>query len=447
MFNWLKSKASLVFDPNRDERIAAQAKDMWRMITQYKRAFNFDDACASLGVEGQDVFEVRARVYDDCLVKAWENGEIDSRERQSLDTVAALLRIPPEKQRDLEWAACSHVFQNALTAAFADGHLSEEERQALAKIAAGFGQPLGVLMRQSFAEEGTAFLSNLLDRLTFDGRFDSARWGEMVRTAQALGLSETDLQASISSRAVDVVHQHLAYAQADGQVSDAEYRGLQWLMNTFAVPAYVRQQVAAEVTALNALASIRNGNLPSVSPWGLQGLQLRAGEIVHYSGPAYFTRTKMRRNGAHVEQHAGSIAVTDSRLIFVSDTAGVDLNHRKVLSVTPGREYAEVQSGGKGTGCYYFTNDGEKAVLIYQVAIGRANQTIVSRIEGSATRHIPRDVRQRVWQAYGGKCAECGSTEYIEYDHIIPHARGGSNAEQNIQLLCRRCNLKKSDMI
>jgi 5-methylcytosine-specific restriction endonuclease McrA len=35
----------------------------------------------------------------------------------------------------------------------------------------------------------------------------------------------------------------------------------------------------------------------------------------------------------------------------------------------------------------------------------------------------------------------------LEFDHVIPHAKGGSNTDNNIQLLCRGCNLKKSDRI
>jgi 5-methylcytosine-specific restriction endonuclease McrA len=52
-----------------------------------------------------------------------------------------------------------------------------------------------------------------------------------------------------------------------------------------------------------------------------------------------------------------------------------------------------------------------------------------------------------VWQRYGGQCAECSATDYLEFDHIIPHAKGGGNGDNNIQLLCRKCNLKKSDHI
>ncbi|MCE9526131.1 MAG: HNH endonuclease [Planctomycetales bacterium] len=60
---------------------------------------------------------------------------------------------------------------------------------------------------------------------------------------------------------------------------------------------------------------------------------------------------------------------------------------------------------------------------------------------------MPRDVRQRVWQKYGGRCADCGSDQYLEFDHIVPLARGGSDSDSNVQLLCRGCDQKKSDPI
>ena len=45
------------------------------------------------------------------------------------------------------------------------------------------------------------------------------------------------------------------------------------------------------------------------------------------------------------------------------------------------------------------------------------------------------------------KCVQCGSKENIEFDHIIPHSKGGSNTYRNIQLLCERCNSEKSAKI
>jgi len=57
---------------------------------------------------------------------------------------------------------------------------------------------------------------------------------------------------------------------------------------------------------------------------------------------------------------------------------------------------------------------------------------------------IPESVRIEVWRRDSGKCAKCGSREKLEYDHIVPISRGGSNTVRNIELLCEKCNRSKS---
>ena len=63
------------------------------------------------------------------------------------------------------------------------------------------------------------------------------------------------------------------------------------------------------------------------------------------------------------------------------------------------------------------------------------------------SRVITEDVRDAVWRRDDGKCTQCGSNENLEFDHIIPHSKGGANTKRNIQLLCEPCNRKKSDKI
>jgi len=67
--------------------------------------------------------------------------------------------------------------------------------------------------------------------------------------------------------------------------------------------------------------------------------------------------------------------------------------------------------------------------------------------EEAGRERIPEEVRLLVWERDGGRCVKCGSTEDLEFDHIIPVSRGGSNTERNLQILCTTCNRRKKDRI
>jgi 5-methylcytosine-specific restriction endonuclease McrA len=60
------------------------------------------------------------------------------------------------------------------------------------------------------------------------------------------------------------------------------------------------------------------------------------------------------------------------------------------------------------------------------------------------SRRIPQEVKIAVSARDGGVCRQCGSTEKLQFDHIIPASKGGANTVANIQLLCGRCNRAKA---
>ena len=55
--------------------------------------------------------------------------------------------------------------------------------------------------------------------------------------------------------------------------------------------------------------------------------------------------------------------------------------------------------------------------------------------------------RQKVFDNYNGRCAECGTEEKIEYDHILPVSRYPEKGfdYNNMQLLCKDCHRIKSN--
>jgi 5-methylcytosine-specific restriction endonuclease McrA len=54
-------------------------------------------------------------------------------------------------------------------------------------------------------------------------------------------------------------------------------------------------------------------------------------------------------------------------------------------------------------------------------------------------------VKQEVWKRDQGRCVECGATDELHFDHVVPFSKGGTSlTAENVQLLCARHNLMKS---
>jgi len=66
----------------------------------------------------------------------------------------------------------------------------------------------------------------------------------------------------------------------------------------------------------------------------------------------------------------------------------------------------------------------------------------------SKRRTIPLKHRHTIFKKYKYRCVECGATNEetrLEIDHIVPLSKGGTNDVENLQVLCKECNLGKSN--
>lgn len=54
---------------------------------------------------------------------------------------------------------------------------------------------------------------------------------------------------------------------------------------------------------------------------------------------------------------------------------------------------------------------------------------------------------EKLCSFFDGICPRCGrKTDKFTKDHIIPLSRGGTNSLDNLQPLCQRCNVQKSNL-
>jgi hypothetical protein len=299
--------------------------------------------------------------------------------------------------------------------------------------------------RTFFRTEGEGFLRGIFLACLADGHLSETEWNHLLHTTAKLGISQAELLGAIRPQARRFVEHVLADAKADGQLTDSEEATLRWLLKHLGLPADFGQYVDAEVRLLRTLTDIDRGKLqPIGTPFDVE---VRAGEIVYFHSTATWRQLRMLKSGPKQDDHRGTLTFSDTRLLFASPTKSQSVSYRKIVSHRGGLDRIEVHTEGKPVDTYFLPEPSPITYALFRSLVAMANQTKLAHVEGAPSRHIPREIRQRVWLRYGGVCAECGAEQYLEFDHIIPVAKGGSNAEPNVQLLCRRCNLKKSDLI
>lgn len=73
-------------------------------------------------------------------------------------------------------------------------------------------------------------------------------------------------------------------------------------------------------------------------------------------------------------------------------------------------------------------------------------------LDGRRSRHIPAEVRRRVWERDHGQCAfvgadgRCDARGLLEFHHMMPFAGGGESTERNIELRCRGHNAHEAEL-
>lgn len=225
---------------------------------------------------------------------------------------------------------------------------------------------------------------------------------------------------------------------------------------------YLRGLFEKRMRYLRALSEIRAGNVPRIATT----IHLDSDEYAHFElQVTYFKPNKK------IKVLPGRLIGTNKKCYFLSntgaDSATIDWNNvseaaPRTIEVpsttsqygkTKDVSYKSVQvlhivvSRGSGGGGYQVP-DMLYAKTIIDSLVRLWKRQLVLYKEQAAQGIIPEHIKAAVFQRDQGRCIQCGyQGVYIEYDHKHPRSKGGQNTVDNIQLLCRMCNLKKGSRV
>ncbi|WP_291424568.1 TerD family protein [Deinococcus sp.] len=294
------------------------------------------------------------------------------------------------------------------------------------------------------AQEVTTGLHNFRTRFLAacaDGLLEMHEWEDLQQTVYREKLDAKAALEFVRADALDLLERTISIAQADGSVSEQEEKVFERLLYLLQLPDGMAQPLRVRVAELRVASKLREGRLPSIQ----STLILDAGEVAHLEVPATFRQVTATRT----RDIAGRAVLTNRQMHFVgSAEGGWNVQYGKVLRIEGRPDGVNLELGVKKGSGYY---KGMPQPIIFEAMLDslvRMHKRLLLLPQSEkASRSIPQKVKLEVWQRDQGRCVECGDTNYLEYDHIIPHSLGGATSVGNLQLLCRRCNLAKSNRI
>lgn len=190
------------------------------------------------------------------------------------------------------------------------------------------------------------------------------------------------------------------------------------------------------------LLEIRQGRLTPMAE--VEQLITRNSELVWYQGAAVYISQK---KSAPDEIPEGILSITNLRIVFTSREKSIEMSWGDINMVDVEGSYLFLSGRREQSRMKLLVEDAPLAKEYVLQTLKVFHRQVDVGFDRPGRQRISQEVKQAVYQRDMGQCVQCGASDYLEYDHVIPVAKGGANTAENLQLLCRRCNLKKGAKI
>lgn len=261
-------------------------------------------------------------------------------------------------------------------------------------------------------------------------------WDDLWARLRFEMISEEVGYSALRKVALRYLERVVAFAFADGAIEQSELDHFTRAVAALHIPPGKQiDELCGRMQRGRMLTRLRDGDLPRATA---HSVHLDSDELLHLQAPV--RRVRQRANGPRVDE--GQLLVTNKKLRFVGPTSGTEVAWSKVTSVSIERNSVIVAATTAAGGGVYTAHDPEYVAAVLEGTL-RVSKRLVLVPGMRDTRSIPQHVRNAVWQRDGARCTQCGASEYLEFDHVIPFSRGGATSVNNLQILCRACNQAK----
>jgi hypothetical protein len=399
------------------------------------RLSEFSERCS---IPGDVADRVAEDIYSAFYGKVIADLVVTEKEREKLDSLSGALEIDHARKGLIENKVREEQYKQAVNGVLADGQVTPEEAATLEQIRRAMGISKKEAFQLTTDTSESAYLATFR-RIVRDGVITTTEQQELVRLRQALAISDEHARNITLGEALEFYKQYFTAAIQDGVVTTEEEQGLARLQQWTGLRDSDVEPYHGRIQEVKRLASYRQGNLPVVRT----RMILEGGETCHWDRPCvlvYETRTRS-------VSASGELVVTSNNVYFTSPAKSLSYKPSRILDIIRRSNGVELKVNARQGSGQYIVSDAEDLEAILVGVVSKHKYLLSESYSSARTRHIPDEVKREVWDRDGGRCTRCGAADYLEFDHIIPHTRGGASTEKNVQLLCRKCNLLKSDRI
>ncbi len=293
-------------------------------------------------------------------------------------------------------------------------------------------------IRRSLHREILAYLGRVLSTQWLDNVMDQAEAATFKSICDKFGLRFDEVAQHFRGTVQNELEAFIGAKDAANELDTADLEYVDRICNVFGLGAAVKNRLRADIERRMAVASVRKGEFRRFkSPILLDGSE----NCIFAADPAHFLQADKPYS------EVGTFVLSDRRLYFAPFGGGQrSLLLKRILAVQPADNGVLVRGNKKNASGLYVVPEPDLALATLQTAVLIEKRHIQPN-DVERDRYISQSVRHVVWHRDCGRCVQCGATQHLHFDHIIPFSRGGANVSENIQLLCVACNLAKGARI